>query len=234
MTTNKIALVTLALLSSTGASFAQTTVEGRPGIIREGTICFQPTDTYGDFRDQGREIPCDDRYKEAESIAGWKFRLKTQLKMDNSLINKASWETWQASAASGARTLHDRLEADDAEQRKQAERHADESKPFLQMCQPLREEGRIKEEGDTPHEWFCQFDKTRFQIDYWLALQGDHQAQENVAYCFREGVATSTIFSIRWPCYGVVRTDETAMSAWLLVAASSGHPESSKSAEKYG
>jgi hypothetical protein len=59
-----------------GATASAEEPQGRPGVIREpGGRCFQLTDNYGDFRDSGREIPCDDRYKEGEEIANLEFMI---------------------------------------------------------------------------------------------------------------------------------------------------------------
>jgi hypothetical protein len=70
MTTSKIALVTLTLLSTAACSAAPSAQElqGRPGVIRNfEDKCFRTTDIRGEFWDN--EIPCDDRYKDAEEIA---------------------------------------------------------------------------------------------------------------------------------------------------------------------
>jgi hypothetical protein len=105
---------------------------------------------------------------------------------------------------------------------------------FRSANQSPRRSGSKRRATHTPLEWFCQFHKANFEEHYWLALQGDYQAQLNVAFCFHGGAMTTTSFSIRWPCYGVVRTDDIAMCAWYLVAASSGHPRSASAAEQYG
>jgi hypothetical protein len=232
MTTGEIALVTLALSLLTGACGAAQEPQGRPGVIRNpfGGPCYHITDT-SEWRDLSRtipEIPCDDRYKEAESIAGWEFRLKDDLKRENSPGNKVYWEAWQASAASGATTFMGRLEANTAEIGKLAEQHADLSRPFLHGgCQPwTKEEVKNKEVLKDA----CKYEEKQFQLNYWLALQGDHQAQENVASCFNYYGPAPAIQN----CNRVVDPDKNMMCAWYLVAASSGHPESSKSAEKYG
>jgi hypothetical protein len=220
-----------ALLGIGGATALAEEPQGRPGVIRMGDLCFQPTDTYGDFRDAGRQIPCDDRYKESEEIAGWEFTLKTNLKVENSPGHRAAWEAWQASAASGATTWVGRLEAYTAETRKQAEQHAD-AKPYLHgTCQPNDESEQSNKEV---LERGCKGAERVFQRDYWLALQGDHQAQESIARCFQDDTPRATDLGFRWPCHRVVWADETVMCAWYLVAASSGHPKSADSAEKYG
>jgi hypothetical protein len=225
----RLVLLLATLLLIAPAASAQEP-QGRPGVIRVGNDCNQTTDTHGDFDDIGRKIPCDDRYKEAEKIAYFEFNVKTNLKIENSLITRAELESWLASAASGATTLNGRLDAWDVERRKQAEQHADASKPFLsQECRPNDEGEKNKE-----LEWGCKFDETRFQRFYWFALQGDHQAQEYVASCFENNVPSALSLASRWPCHRVVNADETMMCAWYLVAASSGHPKSAKSAEKYG
>ena len=211
--------------------------QARPGVIRDpftfgSDKCFQTTDTYGNFRDQGSEIPCDDRYKEGEKIAHDEFVWKTKLKMENSPHNRANWEAWQASAASGATTYEARLKAFEAEQQKQIEPHVDLSKPFLHgTCQPNDE----KEKNDKEAlKRGCEFDEINFQRNYWLALQGDHQTQELVAWCFENDWPQATMLSARWHCHRVVYPDETMMCAWYLVAASSGHPKSAEAAESYG
>ena len=196
-----------------------------------GNQCFQTTNTFGDFRDMGREIPCDDRYKEGEEIAGTEFLHINNLKRENSPGNRADWEAWHASAASGAKTWKGRMEAAIAEERKQAEQHAD-AKPFLHgTCQPNDESEQSNKETLLRN---CKGQETMFQRDYWLALQGDHEAQERVAWCFQDGLPRATMLSIRWPCHRIVNPDETVMCAWYLVAASSGHPKSAHSAEQYG
>jgi hypothetical protein len=152
--------------------------------------------------------------------------LKTELIMENSPGNRATWEAWQASAASGATTSEGRQEAFAAEMRKQAEQHADASRPFLHgTCQPNDEWEKNNKEV---LKRYCKDAEAQFQRDYWLALEGDHQAQANVAFCFR-----GTPLAL-FACQRAVASDETEMCAWLLVAASSGHPQSAKSAEEYG
>lgn len=205
--------------------------QARPGVIRQGDKCFQPTDTYGDFRDTGREIPCDDRYKEGEKIAEWEFLLKTNLKMENSPGHVADWEAWQASAASGATTWIGRFDAFIAELQKQGAQHPDAAKPFLHgRCQPNEQSEQTSKEALLRG---CKHDEAMFQRDYWLALQGDHKAQEHVAWCSQDDTR-ATMLATKWPCHRVVEANETMMCAWYLVAASSGHPESSHSAEQYG
>jgi hypothetical protein len=233
MTTSKIALVALALLSTTACSDSPSAQElqGRPGVIRNYGVCYHITDT-SEWRELSRtipEIPCDDRYKDAEEIASWGFKLKDDLKMEESPGNKVWWDAWQASAASGATTLMGRLEANTIEIQKLAEQHADAgSRPFLHGgCQPwTNEELKSKEFLKKS----CKNEEISFQLYYWLALQGDHQAQENVADCFNYYGPAPAIQN----CNRVVDPDKNMMCAWYLVAASSGHPESSKSAEKYG
>ena len=219
-----------ALLGIWGATALAEEPQGRPGVIRMGDQCFQPTNTYGGWRDMGK-IPCDDRYEESEKIAYSEFTYKTNLKVENSPGHRADWEAWQASAASGATTWVGRLEAFIAETRKQAEQHAD-AEPFLHgTCQPTDESEQSNKEV---LERGCKGDETTFQRNYWLALQGDHQAQEGVALCFQDDYPRATDLGFRWPCHRVVSPDETVMCAWYLVAASSGHPKSADSAEKYG
>jgi hypothetical protein len=158
--------------------------------------------------------------------------LKTELEMENSPGNRANWEAWLASAASGATTSEARLEVFAAETRKQGEQHADASRPFLHgTCQPNDEGEKSNKEV---LERGCKDDQSRFQRDYWLALQGDHQAQENVAFCFKDDTPSATGLGYRWPCHRVAAPDETVMCAWYLIAASSGHPKSARSAETYG
>jgi len=214
-----------------GATASAEEPQGRPAFIRMGDHCLQTTNTYGDFRDMGREITCDDRYKEGEEIADWEFTYRTNLKMENSPGNRADWEAWQTSAASGATTSKGRLEAFIAETRKQTEQHAD-AKPFLHgTCQPNSESEQSNKETLLRN---CKDNETMFQRNYWLALQGDHEAQERVAWCFQDDRPRATALDSRWPCHRVVRPDETVMCAWYLVAASSGHPKSAHSAEQYG
>ena len=212
--------------------------QARPGVIRDpfGDKCFQRTDTYGNFRDQGPEIPCDGRYKEGEKIAYDEFVWKTNFKMHNSPEYKAYWEAWQASAASGATTYEARNKAFDAERQKervrQAKLHADESRPFLHgACQPNDEKEKNDKEALKRN---CEFEETLFQEKYSFALQGDHDDQQEVARCFQNDAPQATNLFFRWPCHRVVYPDETKMCAWYLVAASSGHPESAKAAEQYG
>jgi hypothetical protein len=203
----------------------------RPGVVRLGDVCFQTTNISSDFP-WDRKIPCDGRYKDGEEIAGRELLLKEDLNNDNSPRSRADWEAWQASAAAGATTSKARFEAFDAEARKQAEQHADVSKPFLHgTCQPNNENEKNNKEIQ---ERGCKYDETDFQRNYWFALQGDHQAQENVAFCFQDDVPSATSLGFRWPCHRVVGPDKTMMCAWYLVAASSGHPKSAESAEMYG
>jgi hypothetical protein len=124
------------------------------------------------------------------------------------------------------------LGAFESEERKQAEQHADESKPFLHgTCLPNDES---EENNKEALERNCKSEETHFQRNYWLALQGDHQAQGAVADCFQNDVLQATLPLARWPCHRVVYPDETMMCAWYLVAASSGHPKSAEAAEQYG
>jgi hypothetical protein len=216
-----------ALLGIWGATALAEEPQGRPGVIRSGDACFQPTDD----NMWGRQIPCDDRYKDSEEIGGAEFLFKTALKKENSPGHRADWEAWRASAASGATTFQARLEAFSAEMRKQAEQHAD-AKPFLHgECQPNDESEQSNKESLLRS---CKDNETTFQRDYWLALQGDHEAQESVARCFEDDTPRATALRFRWPCHRVVSPDETVMCAWYLVAASSGHPKSAHSAEQYG
>ena len=63
--------------------------------------------------------------------------MESQRKAENSPRNKANWEAWRASAASGATTYEAREQAFFAEWDKQAKLAADEARPFLQrLCQP--------------------------------------------------------------------------------------------------
>jgi hypothetical protein len=229
----RIAVLFLIFLINPALGAEDAAPQGRPGVVRgPDNKCFQTTDIYGDFRDEGREVPCDDRYKEAEEIAWWEFGWKTNLKMYNGPRERANWEAWQASAASGATTLQARMDAYDAEIRKQAEQHADVSKPFLSgRCQPT---SKGEETNAKNLELGCQFDSSNFQRNYWLALQGDHGAQEEIASCFGEGAGPPADLVAQRPCHRVVLPNETQMCAWLLVAASSGHPKSADSAEEYG
>jgi hypothetical protein len=152
--------------------------------------------------------------------------------MDNSPGNKASWEAWQASAASGATTYEARIKANEAEWEKQAKLHAQLSKPFLHgTCQPNRKD---EENNKVLLERNCEGTEIVFQRDYWLALQGDNSAQRSVARCFQDDVPQATDLAYRWPCHRVVYPDETMMCAWYLVASSSGHPKSADAAEYYG
>jgi hypothetical protein len=213
-----------------GATASAEQPQGRPGVIRifqvgGGDRCSQTTDTYGNFRDVGPEIPCDDHYKDGEEIAWWEFLHKTDLKVENSPGHRANWEAWQASAASGATTTRARLAAYDAEQQKQTEQHTSLSQQFVDggRCEPDKTGGK---------DYTCEEVVLSFQRDYWLALQGDHQAQDNVAYCF-EVPGPQTGPEYQPPCHGVPKPNATMQCAWYLVAASSGHPESAKSAENY-
>jgi hypothetical protein len=206
--------------------------QGRPGVIRSmgSGPCYHVTNT-SEQRELSRTIPeisCDDRYKDAEEIAYWEFQLKDDLKTENSPGHRAYWEAWQASAASGATTLMGRLEANTAEIWKLAEQHADLSRPFLHGgCHPWTKEETANKEVLKDA---CKYHEKQFELKYWLALQGDHQAQEGIADCFNYYGPAPAIQN----CNRVVDRDENMMCAWYLVAASSGHPESSKSAEKYG
>jgi hypothetical protein len=230
----KLLLASAAIVLVASGALAEEP-HGRPGVFRDPYFagvekCHQVI--YGDVRDLDHEVPCDDRYKEGEKIAGYEFLIKRHLKSENSPGNKADWEAWEASAASGASTFNDRLTAYFAELRKQALQHA-EGRAFLSgMCQPNNE----KEQTDQAFlQGNCKDEEITFQREYWLALQGDHREQENVASCFEQGDSNPKAPLIqRWPCNRVVRADETTMCAWYLVAASSGHKDSSQSAGRYG
>jgi len=202
--------------------------QGRPGVIRSGSLCLQTTDIPGN----SHEVPCVDRYKEGEEIAFWEDSFKTRFEMNNSPRDRLDWEAWQASAASGATTLDARLDAFDAEQQKQAEQHADVSKPFLHgMCESNDEKEQNNKEV---LQRGCKRSLIDFQLDFWFALQGDHGAQMGVAGCFENGAPLGNPLFFQWPCHRVVSPDETVMCAWYLVAASSGHPKSAEAAERYG
>jgi hypothetical protein len=223
----------LALAFIWGATASAEAPQGRPGVIRGGDECFQTSDIHGDDDFWGKhKVPCDDRYKDSEEIAFSEFLIKDNLKMKNTPGTRANWEAWQASASSGATTAEARSKAFFVEEQKQAEQHADVSKPFLHGgCQPNNE---TEENDKKAREDGCKFDEIQFQRNYWLALQGDHQAQEAVARCFENDGPNATVLSFRWPCSRVVDADESMMCAWYLVAMSSGHPDSAKSAEQYG
>jgi hypothetical protein len=80
----------------------------------------------------------------------------------------------------------------------------------------------------------CAYKKMEFQRNYWFALQGDHLAQKDIAFCFSEGSPNASVVdSYRWPCHRVAHPNETMMCAWYLVAASSGHPKSEQAARDY-
>jgi hypothetical protein len=191
------------------------------GVTRFGGHC------YG--WDIDKERPCDAPYTDVEQIADWEQLLKDNLVHRASPGSQADWEAWQASAAADAQTYDARMEAFIAEEQKQGQQHAAVSQPFLSVfCKP-----NFKEEESDPKrlERGCNFDRADFQRNYWLALQGDHRAQEGIAYCFAESAVSK---AYPWPCHLVVVPNETQMCAWYLVAASSGNPNSPHAAEEYG
>jgi hypothetical protein len=221
-----IATISLALSASAfAADNATAATEGRPAIIRMGSVCYQPT---GD--DLGPQVPCDDRYSDAERIAGVDWFKKNKLKNTNSPGARADWEAWQATT--GIASYNARLEAYAQERAKQGAQHADAAKPFLSgIC----EQGHIAFSQD-PDLSSCEFEVSEFERNYWLAMQGDYEAQLSVGGCFKEtAYRADPIF--RWPCRRVVRADEAMMCAWYLVAMSSGHVKGGgegDAAEKFG
>ena len=63
-----------------GATALAEEPQARPGVICGfDDKCHQVIETYGDFRDLGPEIPCDDRYKDGEKIAYDGVRMESQL-----------------------------------------------------------------------------------------------------------------------------------------------------------
>ena len=97
--------------------------------------------------------------------------------------------------------------------RKEAEPHEDESARFLSgLCEPPYVSPDLGKEGT------CELDKAKFQVNYWLALQGDHHAQKNVIFCFEKGGTDK-------PCSGTVRPNAILSCAWELVALLSGSPD---------
>lgn len=191
--------------------------QGRPGIIRLGPTCYL---------DIGPEVPCDDRYADSEQIAGIESGLKDALKdTNNSPGAKADWDAWQATAS--ITSFYARLTAYMHELDKQGTEHADAAKPFLYgSC-----------EGAKEGSYSCEDKVIEFERYYWLAMQGDYNAQINVAGCFDENNYRAKDALIRWPCARVVLPNEAMMCAWFLVAMSSGHvkrPGEGDAAEDFG
>jgi len=211
-----MAMAGIFLISS---AFAEDmSLETRPGVARLGDVCFETS------KGLGSNVPCDARYDDAEKIAGWDFTFRDR----KGPRAKSDFEAWQAT--SGIAKFQERIDAWERELNKQAVEHADASKSFLSgSC-------RQWEEEKTPEAWqrACQFEQSNFQRNYWFALQGDHDAQMNVADCFSNGEPTAELLDARWPCHRVVRADETQLCAWLLIAMSTGDPKSGKAAEDYG
>lgn len=222
----------IAILTSPVAAAAE---DGRPGVVRwpalrfddSMTKCYRPGNVYGSFADlQDHEVPCDERYKDAENIAGFEWGLNTKLKMEDSPGNRADLEAWKATA--GIMLFKTRFDAYYAEGNKQTGQHA-----YLSRDVAMSSVCLWKSDDKDPDSG-CRFARTDFQRDYWFALEGDNGAQMNVASCFQNGEPRATAPEAKWPCHRVVMPNETMMCAWYLVAASSGHPKSAKAAEYFG
>jgi hypothetical protein len=97
--------------------------------------------------------------------------------------------------------------------RKQAASHAsEESGRYLSgMCDPTYSLSPGLDRDTT-----CEMEKATFQMDYWLAMQGDYTAQQGLAWCFEIPQGTAT------RCAKVVQPNQSLSCAWQIVALSSG------------
>ena len=146
-----------------------------------------------------------------EKRQAWEDSLR--LRAPKSPSDQADWDAWQATRK--AKSLDEAMRLFSEEQQNQARRHANLSFIFLSgTCDPATI--YFTTYGNIGKNIICEKEILKFQRDYWLALQGDYQAQIHIADCFdAKG------------CAGVVRTIPVENCAWLLVALSSGSPDTS-------
>ena len=212
-----VLLLSTLLLIAPAASAAEP--QGRPGVIRLLDKCYQTTDLSAGYF--GRQIACDDHYKDAEWIAGYEFVFKNRLK-SGGLTGKQSdlgsmagfGGFWGDDASRPVCSVRDGVE--------QADRAAHRFVQAVCSCRPVRP-------------------RQNRQILYLRGCGTVVPAGLLAGFARRPSGTGECRVLLRGPrgryqrpCHGVVEHNETMTCAWYLVAASSGHPKSDQSAEYYG
>lgn len=200
MKMKKIILAAVSILALTATAFAG---EGRPGIVRSDDKCYKTTD----FLDLGPEVPCDDRYADAEKIA-WDD-LSMQIFKNGTASDKVWWQAWQAATGN---THDERMTSFKQEKRKLAAPYAALSDQYLAPCIDASSKG-----GYT-----CEDFVADFRLEYWSAMQGDDFPQQELADCFKHD---SNYRNEPPLCGGMVMKNRIMECAWRLIRISSGNPK---------
>ena len=139
-----------------------------------------------------------------------------KLKAPQSPTAQADWEAWQV-ARRDAKTAKDAWAIFNQQTLNQGKAHAYLSEQMLSgKCNPQKIDFSMRGVGAKAAD-ICEKEKLQFARNVWLAMQGDYQAQMNVADCFYSS------------CAGVVKHDFMTYCTWYLIAISSDSPEVNES-----